>query len=117
MLLPPSVEVIDQSDHSVELAIEVSPDLPCFAGHFDAFPVLAGVVQIGWALQLAERYFNRRFNCYAQVSNKFQQLIRPPVSLTLTLQYRPEQQLLKFRYRNRLGDCSRGALQVEELAS
>ncbi|MBU2885710.1 hypothetical protein KO507_08045 [Gilvimarinus agarilyticus] len=116
MLLPPEIQVLDQGDNSIELGIELREDLPCFAGHFTDLPVLAGVVQIGWALQLAERFFACRFDCRGQVSNKFQQLVRPPVSLMLSLQYRPEAQQLKFRYRNALGDCSRGVLKVEEVS-
>jgi 3-hydroxymyristoyl/3-hydroxydecanoyl-(acyl carrier protein) dehydratase len=32
----------------------VHPRLPCLAGHFPGAPILPGIVQIFWALQLAE---------------------------------------------------------------
>ncbi|MDO3387794.1 hypothetical protein QWI17_18265 [Gilvimarinus sp. SDUM040013] len=115
MLQPPAARVLERSDNKVELSLPLTDDFPCFVGHFDGLPVLAGVVQIGWALHLAEHYFARKFQFQALQSNKFQQLVRPPITLHLTLQYLPQKQMVKFHYRNGLGDCSRGALRVEEL--
>lgn len=114
MLTPPDVTLIERDQHRLELLMTLDADMPCFAGHFDGLPVLAGVVQVGWALQLAERYFDCRFAFHALQSTKFQQLVRPPIQLRVSVQYLPEKQMVKFRYRNALGDCSKGAIRVEE---
>lgn len=111
--LPETIVCRAQSEHRLELEFALTPEHPCFAGHFDGLPVLAAVVQIGWAQALAERYFDRRFVFRALQSNKFQQLIRPPVTLTVELEYRPEKELLTFSYRNARGLCSKGAISVE----
>lgn len=113
MQLPDPV-VILQGEREVSLMLELQPHDPCFTGHFDGLPVLAGVIQVGWVVAYAERYFTRRFEFLGLASNKFLQLVRPPVSLQLTVQYQPEHGRLKFVYRMPSGVCSRGAISVWE---
>lgn len=108
----PAHEVLEQSEERLVIAMELQPDMPYFAGHFDELPVLAGVVQIGWAVDLAQRHFGKTFLHRGLHSVKFQQLVRPPVQLTLTLQWLPERELLKFTYSNKRGRCSSGAISV-----
>lgn len=117
MLCPPSqLNKLSVAEYQLECQFDVTPDDPCFNGHFEQLPVLAAVVQIGWALQLAEQHFGHRLHFKALRSNKFQQLVRPPVSLHLTLEYKREKGLLKYCFSNRLGPCSRGGILVEEFA-
>jgi 3-hydroxymyristoyl/3-hydroxydecanoyl-(acyl carrier protein) dehydratase len=49
--LPKLVAVI-QNDGEMVFEIYISPDLPCFAGHFPEFAILPGVLQIDWVMQL-----------------------------------------------------------------
>lgn len=45
-------EILSQNagDHSVLLELDIKPALDAFEGHFDQFPIVPGVVQIGWSL-------------------------------------------------------------------
>lgn len=110
----PAHEVVEQSGERLVIAMELQADMPCFAGHFEELPVLPGVVQIGWALALAQRHFGKTFVHRSLHSVKFQQLVRPPVQLTLSLQWLAERELLKFTYSNKRGRCSSGAISVSE---
>lgn len=111
MELPP-YQLQEQSPEQVTLSLTLDEQLPCFRGHFEGLPVLAGVVQVGWALALARRHFDRPVGFRAMRSTKFQQLVRPPCSLNLTLQLRGNGELLKFRYTSARGTCSSGNLWV-----
>lgn len=111
MFIPPH-EVLEQTEERLVVAMELQPDMPCFEGHFDDLPVLAGVIQIGWVVNLAQRHFGKTFLHRALHSVKFQQLLRPPVQLTLTVEWLPERELLKFSYSNKRGRCSAGAISV-----
>lgn len=82
-----------------EFSLRVFPELAHFAGHFPGTPILPGVVQIGWAIQLGERHFiwGGRFSALEQI--KFQALILPDARLTLELTWHKEDHKLGFRYR------------------
>ncbi|MDQ2076973.1 hypothetical protein [Marinimicrobium sp. ABcell2] len=113
MIFPP-YEILEQTDEHLVVTLKLEPDMPCFAGHFDNLPVLAGVVQVGWALDLAQKHFNKTLQFRGFRSVKFQQLVRPPVQLTLTLDWLADRQLLKFSYHNQRGRCSTGGIGVAE---
>ncbi|WP_052481286.1 ApeI family dehydratase [Gilvimarinus agarilyticus] len=114
MQLPQPV-TSSQSEQEFCVSLELQPQDPCFAGHFEGLPVLAGVVQVGWVFGFAEQFLGRRFEFLGLASNKFLQLVRPPVKLQLTVQYQRDQGRLKFVYRMPGGVCSRGAICVREL--
>ena len=111
----PTHEVLEQSGERLVIVMELQPDMPCFAGHFEELPVLPGVVQIGWVVEFAQRYFGATFLHRALHSVKFQQLVRPPVQLTLTVQWLAERELLKFTYSNKRGRSSSGAISVTKV--
>ena len=115
MLLPQPV-TRSLSDHEFCVSLRLQPQDACFAGHFDGLPVLAGVIQVGWVVGFAEQMLERRFEFLGLASNKFLQLVRPPVTLQLTVQYQRDQGRLKFVYRMPNGVCSRGAINVRELS-
>ncbi|HEY7885095.1 MAG TPA: AMP-binding protein [Cellvibrionaceae bacterium] len=110
--LPAQIDVIEQSDNAIILRFAVAPTMPCFAGHFEQLPVLAGVVQITWAMALAERFLQVRGAFVGMQSVKFQKLVRPPVELTLSLSYQAEKNQLKFTYEHpHYGRCTAGIMQ------
>lgn len=111
----PDFIVTQQSVSEFKLTLELQPQDPCFTGHFDGLPVLAGVVQIGWVVAYAERLLGVRFEFLGLSSNKFLQLIRPPVKLQLTVQFQRDHGRLKFVYRMPNGVCSCGAINVQEM--
>jgi len=112
----PEFIVTQQSDNGFKLTFTLQPQDPCFAGHFEQLPVLAGVIQVGWVFDFAEQILQQRFDFLGLASNKFLQLVRPPVSLQLAVQYQREHGRLKFVYRLPSGVCSRGAINVQERA-
>lgn len=115
MQLPEPIAT-QQSASEFSVTLELQPQDPCFAGHFDGLPVLAGVIQLGWVIGYAERLLGLHFEFLGLVSNKFLQLVRPPVTLQLTVQYQRDQGRLKFIYRMPNGVCSRGAINVQEVS-
>jgi len=72
---------------SYELAV---PDkLYYLQGHFPGKPILAGVVQLHWAIQLARTVFTSLNNFKGMEALKFHRIIEPHTPLTLLLeQYR-----------------------------
>lgn len=100
-------------DNHVSLQFALGPEQSCFHGHFEGAPVLAGVIQLGWALAFAEQKFQCRWQFRGLQSAKFQRLILPPAKLRLDIEYLPARQLLKFRYSDAQGAYSSGAMQVE----
>jgi 3-hydroxyacyl-[acyl-carrier-protein] dehydratase len=80
------------------LTLKLVPESPVFEGHFPGDPVLAGVVQIHWAIIHAVDLFGPfgKFKGMEQV--KFFSLIRPGDPLELRLSYDSEKSRLKFEY-------------------
>lgn len=115
MKRPDIARILEAGPERLSLEVELHPDDPCFAGHFEGLPVLAGIVQVHWAVAFAEWHWQRRLVFKAMQSAKFQKLVRPPVRLQLTLHYQPGGGLLKYAYRDHRGVCARGGLSVEEL--
>lgn len=70
---------------TVQYRLEFSPELNCFKGHFEGFPVYAGVGQIGFLVQFAQQQWHDLAYCCALEQVKFQSLIRPYDVLDLTL--------------------------------
>lgn len=62
-------------------------DLRYFSGHFAEFPLVAGVVQMQWAMALAARFDWGRFPVAAMENLKYQNFIRPDDEVVLTLRY------------------------------
>lgn len=87
-----------QSSIHVTLQITIEPDLFWFQGHFDTFPLLAGVAQIDWVMHYFAQYIrdDLQFNGIQQV--KFQQPIVPNDVITLTLDA-PSDTLLTFEFK------------------
>jgi 3-hydroxymyristoyl/3-hydroxydecanoyl-(acyl carrier protein) dehydratase len=110
----PDYEVVEHTHERLELTLKLQPEMPCFAGHFENLPVLPGVVQVGWVQTLAQRHFGKTFLHNGLRSVKFQQLVRPPVQLTLVVDWIADRGLLKFTYSNLRGRCSSGAISVTE---
>ncbi|RDD81860.1 acyl-CoA synthetase [Dyella tabacisoli] len=81
------------------LALHIPPELIYFAGHFPGAPVLPGVVQIGWALELAATRLGTPKACRNMEALKFQHLLRPGDRADLTLRADAARGKLHFAYR------------------
>lgn len=94
----PAVHVVNSSSNEVTLELYVSPHLAAFDGHFVDAPILAGVVQVDWAISYARKFLsvNETFDRLEAV--KFLRVYQPGALLQMQLQWKPERHLLAFRY-------------------
>jgi len=95
---------------SAELQLTIPHDLVYFKGHFPGAPVVPGVVQIKWAVELAERYLGAGGKFAGMDALKFQQVMRPGISVTLTLRWASTDGKLHFAYQD--GDARYGSGRV-----
>lgn len=109
---PRAPEVLEQSasDGEWSLQLSVPPDLAYFSGHFPKAPVLPGVVQVEWALNLGRQLLNLDGAFAGMEVLKFQQLVRPGDEIQLHLRFDAERGKLYFAYRNDTATCSSGRI-------
>ncbi len=93
-----------------ELVLEIPPDLAYFRGHFPGAPVLPGVVQLAWSLELAKRYLRLTGDLRGIEALKFRQVIRPEARVTLTLTFAEKTGKLHFSYESDQGPHSSGRI-------
>lgn len=109
---PKAPEVLEQveTDSEWSLQLSVPPDLAYFSGHFPKAPVLPGVVQVEWALNLGRQLLNLPGKFAGMEVLKFQQLVRPGDEVQLHLRFDSERGKLYFAYRNDSATCSSGRI-------
>lgn len=109
---PKAPEILEQAETEGEwnLQLSVPPDLAYFSGHFPKAPVLPGVVQVEWALNLGRQLLNLPGPFAGMEVLKFQQLVRPGDEIQLHLRFDPERGKLYFAYRNDTATCSSGRI-------
>ncbi|MBI3503629.1 MAG: hypothetical protein HY059_02210 [Proteobacteria bacterium] len=100
--LPEILSVKRTADDKVVLRIALPPDAPAFAGHFRDQPILAGVIQIDWALRLAGEHLGIAQPAARDFQIKFRRPVRPDAALFLQLNRDATKRLLSFEYR--IGD-------------
>ena len=107
-------EVLSQVETEGEWSLQLSvpPDLAYFSGHFPKAPVLPGVVQVEWVLNLGRQLLNLTGPFAGMEVLKFQQLVRPGDEIQLHLRFDPERRKLYFAYRNDTATCSSGRILV-----
>lgn len=112
---PKAPQVLEQADTEGEwsLQLAVPPDLAYFSGHFPKAPVLPGVVQVEWAMNLGQRLMNLPARFAGMEVLKFQQLIRPGDEVQLHLRFDAVRSKLYFAYRNETATCSSGRILLE----
>lgn len=94
----------------LRLGMEVPLDLAHFSGHFAETPVVPGVAQIEWAMDLARRHLGQELGFHGMEALKFQRLTRPGDPLDLTLTWHPGRAKLYFEYRSAGQPCSSGRI-------
>ncbi|WP_445570981.1 AMP-binding protein [Pseudomonas sp. E102] len=109
---PKAPEVLEQieTDGEWSLRLAVPPDLAYFSGHFPTAPVLPGVVQVDWALNLGRRLLDLPPRFVGMEVLKFQQLVRPGDEIQLHLRFDRERGKLYFAFRNDTAACSSGRI-------
>lgn len=92
----------------VTLRVFIPRDLLCFEGHFPEVPILPGVIQVEWAVAFARRFFKLPQHFRRLELLKFQRVIGPRMTLTLTIEYLAVRQTVTFRYASEAGRHSSG---------
>lgn len=96
----PVVLNTDLTKDCVDLLIRIPGDLLYLTGHFPEMPVVAGVVQVHWAVHFAGKIFGI-CDLVSDVSKlKFSNLMRPDDCLTLRLKHDTDKQLISYTYYN-----------------
>ena len=94
--------------HSAEIAIVVPPDLAFTEGHFPGMPIVPGVVQLKWAIDLARLRLGVTGRFAGCESLKFQRLLTPGDRATLKLEHVEATGRLAFSYESTDGRYSTG---------
>jgi len=95
---------------SADVELVVPHDLHFFKGHFPGAPVVPGVVQIKWAISLAQRYLAIGDGFTAIENLKFQRVMTPGSCVTLTLEYAAAACKLRFSFASADARYSSGRL-------
>ena len=83
---------------ALECRVRVPYDLAIFLGHFPSLPIVPGVVQVDWAVNIARAHLQLHGEFKGITATKFRRLVRPGMELALTLEHRPEPGELRFEY-------------------
>jgi len=82
----PQIDQINETENEVVLFLTIPADLYYFEGHFPEAPILAGVIQVHWAMHYIQEHFNLNIEQHTSVDAlKFQVIIAPEYKVTLTL--------------------------------
>ncbi|GAA4360635.1 AMP-binding protein [Kangiella marina] len=104
------------SPYEATLKLQISAQLDAFAGHFDQFPIVPGVVQTQWALDYFKQLIAPELNTQPTWSVdkvsalKFQHVITPETDVNLNLSYDPAKHCLTFKFDNAEHNFSSGKL-------
>ena len=85
---------------NAELRLTVPNDLVYFRGHFSGAPIVPGVVQIKWAIELASRCLGVGGAFAGMDALKFQQVMRPGSRVMLSLRWAAADSKLHFAYQS-----------------
>ncbi|MGQ4277280.1 hydroxymyristoyl-ACP dehydratase [Pseudidiomarina sp. E22-M8] len=81
----------------LKVEFELSPDCIYLQGHFPEAPILPGVTQLDWAIQVAAKQWGTAPSVRQIEVLKFNDMILPNAKVTLTLE-RKRQDCVLFRY-------------------
>jgi 3-hydroxymyristoyl/3-hydroxydecanoyl-(acyl carrier protein) dehydratase len=97
---------------SAAIELRIQPDLACLRGHFPALPVVPGATQLGWALAWGAEMLGTPPAMRAARSVKFERIIQPGRTLTLSLATDESASTLRFEYAGSRGRYSGGRIEA-----
>ena len=110
-LVEPIVENVVRTEDSWSADFTFDPDAPYFKGHFPGFPLLPGVVQIGFAHHFAEVFLRRSFTVGSVKKMKFSRPIVPGEQIHFSLEKRSDAEV-GYTYAKGEAVCSSGVMVV-----
>lgn len=95
-----------------QLVFTLDPQLSYFEGHFPDQPILAGVVQLNWAIELAKTHLDLAGSEIKAIEVlKFQQLLTPNTQVTLTLEQKDHKKFT-FSFQSATGNHASGRIKL-----
>lgn len=94
----PTILSQETDGNQVIYQCQINHDLLYFDGHFAEHPILPGVVQVHWAEALGRQSLPIQGRFQRLEAIKFQRVIRPGGSVTLTLNFDAQKNKLSFQY-------------------
>ncbi len=105
----PRVIACELNGNKLSAHVVVPDNCVWFKGHFDQAPILSGVAQIDWVMEMAQVYLGIVSPFQGVEVLKFQQVIQPGDQLVMELEYQVEKSRLVFAIRSN-GPCSSGRI-------
>ena len=109
-LFIPKCTVVEQSTENLQIDLLVTDDIPYFAGHFATSPILAGVVQVGWIIQLANQHLGSSSTVETMSQLKFNSPITIGDNLHIAIDFNSDKNRLNFKIKRGATPCSSGAI-------
>ncbi|CAO4835899.1 MAG: hypothetical protein CNLJKLNK_00517 [Holosporales bacterium] len=106
----PTILTTSQDENTIKIDFFLQPDLYYFQGHFPDVPILAGVVQIHWAVNFAKQFFNMNGYIKKCPSIKFMNILTPGKKITLLIEQNKESAYINFTYFDNEHIYSKGCL-------
>ena len=113
LYIPPHT-LMEQSETALHLTLVVDANTPYLEGHFTNTPILAGVVQVGWVIQLAQTYFKTSPTITSMTNLKFNSPITSDDTLNIEITHLIEKQQLSFKISSQNGPCSSGRITLSQ---
>jgi 3-hydroxymyristoyl/3-hydroxydecanoyl-(acyl carrier protein) dehydratase len=109
----PVIDTIECDGETAHVRFDLSPDLDVFQGHFPDMPILPGVAQLDWVMQIAARCFGLTEPVARDFQVKFTDIIRPGSLLSLDLDIDRTRSRLSFQYKVGEKVVSAGRIKLE----
>ncbi len=106
----PQARLLERDAEHAVFEVVAPGNLVYFKGHFHNQPILAGVVQIDWAIALGRRCFTLPPQFRAIQMLKFRRLLMPDTPFRLVLKHQSASATLSFKISTGLGTHSSGRL-------
>ncbi|WP_405597790.1 MULTISPECIES: thioester dehydrase [unclassified Pseudoalteromonas] len=110
----PDLLTYEKTEWGYTLSLLVPHDLDYFKGHFTDGPILAGVVQLDWAVAAMCKYYNVQQAVKNVEVLKFQVVITPGIKIELLLEQKAENKYT-FSYRSAKGQHASGRIIFDSL--
>lgn len=96
--------------NSAELRLDIGSDQPWFDGHFPIRPILPGLAQVSWAQEISSRLFDVSGALERLEVVKFFEVVIPPATLKLKLEFQPSKSRVLFHYLSDNADHAKGRI-------
>ncbi|XQW84902.1 thioester dehydrase [Thalassotalea piscium] len=111
----PDILSVESLGDSVIMKFLLQPELDYFKGHFPNMPILAGVVQLDWAIKYTQQHLGFESQLVINVEVlKFQVVLSPNLEVQLHLEKKSTNKVL-FKYISAKGIHASGRIVFESV--